>query len=65
MQIKIKYLTNGEIEFRDYLRLQQQHGEANYALALGAFLQGLADEPRREEYGVSDEAHNRILKQVA
>ena len=39
--------------------------EANYAVVLGLFLEGLAEAPDREEYGLSQEDHNRILQQVA
>lgn len=65
MNVRVSYLTNGEIEYRNELRLQQLANEANYATVLGLFLEGLAEEPDREEYGISDADHNRILKLVA
>jgi hypothetical protein len=65
MQVRITYLTDGEIEYYNERRLEQLANEANYAVVLGLFLEGLAEEPDREEYGLSEADHNRILAQVA
>jgi hypothetical protein len=65
MQARIVYLTDGEIEYYNERRLRQLANEANYAVVLGLFLEGLAEKPDREEYGLSQEDHDRILQQVA
>jgi hypothetical protein len=65
MNVRITYLTDGEIKARNELRMQQLANEANYATVLGLFLGGLAEEPDREEYGLSEADHTRILAQVA
>jgi len=65
MNVRITYLTDSEIQYRNQLRLQQLANEANYAVVLGLFLEGLAEEPDREEYDISEQTHNHLLKTVA
>lgn len=65
MNIRISYLTDDEIKYQNKLRLQRLANEANYATVLGLFLEGLAEEPDREEYGIPEWKHNQILTKVA
>jgi hypothetical protein len=65
MQIRVTYLTDGEIEFYNERRSQQLAHEANYTVVLGLFLEGLAEEPDREEYGISAERHAQLLRMVS
>ena len=59
MQVKVSYLTDDEI---GYYASQQfaEISEVEYASLLGLFFAGMIKEPDPEEYGVSQELHDKL-----